>query len=638
MPCLVREDSKKFMDAIRDGRITPEKMLKATSKERQAILGGIIGPENAGWVNAALEAKILLKDQNRGMVTWAKKVGGITPAVRRDMLTTIQKNTRVFDPTTADTFLESLAAKKMGAEITFDEAKNVSDFATKVETSKAKIAPDEPHGSPNRLEYGDALVAFKNYVGDLKQHAARVGDTFPSKALWYLKPKHWPQSFVRSAGAAKSFLSTLDNSWFGRQGIKMLLKGQYRIWGKGFLKSWVDIGRELIGRDAMDVIRSEAYSRPNAINGKYDALGIDIGLQAEEAFPSQVLTKIKIPFLSRLGRIPRHIAELPGRIPKAAESAFNGAALRFRVDYADKLIAKAEAQGINLSDPAEAQPIGKLINSTTGRGFTGRVSGQAINSTIFSIKFLKSNFDTLTAHQFQKGVTPFVRKEAAMNLLKIVGSLAGVYTISNMLKPGSVELDPRSGKFGKIQIGNTTFDPSGGMTSLVTLASRMMPTMHNGKLGFYTKNAKGEVVELGTGKYGVKDALDVFWDFWEGKLAPYAALFRDMWHGTDFQGRKTYVEQPVNVPGVGDISRIIPNPRTILQAHAPIPAQNFVQNMNAPDAAPLLISTILDGLGISTNTYTPPAKKEKPEPSISQRIKAQKAAATRARKKAMEED
>jgi hypothetical protein len=128
-------------------------------------------------VNAALEAKILLKDQNRGMVTWAKKVGGITPEVRRDMLTTIQKNRRVFDPTTSDAFLESLAAKKMGAQITFDEAKNVSQFATEVETLKAKIKHDEPFHGPTRKAYGDALTAFKNYVGDLKQHAGRVGDT-----------------------------------------------------------------------------------------------------------------------------------------------------------------------------------------------------------------------------------------------------------------------------------------------------------------------------------------------------------------------------------------------------------------------------------------------------------------------------
>jgi hypothetical protein len=195
-------------------------------------------------------------------------------------------------------------------------------------------------------------------------------------------------------------------------------------------------------------------------------------------------------------------------------------------------------------------------------------------------------------------------------MVQIAAELAGVYMTANMLSPGSVELDPRSSKFGKIKYKDTTFDPTGGMASLVTLASRLMPTVHNGKLGWFTKNAKGEVTEIGTGKYGVKNAMDVFFDFWEGKLAPYTGLIRDILKGTDFQGRKSYVTQPIKIPGTDiDISRAVPNPRTVLQAHVPIPAQNFVETMQNPNAAPLLITTILDGLGVSANTYTPPPPK-----------------------------
>jgi len=70
------------MEAIKSGEISPEKMIGATSKERQALLGKIVGEENVPWVNAALESKILLKDQNRGMVSWAKKVSGISEPAR----------------------------------------------------------------------------------------------------------------------------------------------------------------------------------------------------------------------------------------------------------------------------------------------------------------------------------------------------------------------------------------------------------------------------------------------------------------------------------------------------------------------------------------------------------------------------
>ena len=597
MPCLVRERSKEFLNAIRDGRITPEKMLNATSKERQAILEPIIGKDNVPWVNAALEEKILLKDQKRGMASWAKKTAGLTPEARRDLLSKIEKHDRVFDPKTGDEFLESLAEHKFGTAITFEEAKNISNLAAKERASKAKIPESDPIGSKARTEYGATRIAFQDYVHELKQTAGKIApsisehpvEAIQKSAEW--AARHPVETIYRSAGAAKSALSTLDNSFFGRQGIKMLFTNP-DIWAKDFVQSWGRFGKELMGKDAMFAVKADAFSRPNALNGKYDALGIDIGLQAEEAFPSQALTKI--PIL--------------GRLAKGAESAFNGAAIRFRVDLADRVIANAERQGIDVLDKAQGKPIGNMVNAMTGRGNIGKldVFGKQINATIFSIKFLKSNFDTLTAHQFQKGVTPFVRKQAAMNLAKIIGSLAGIYGTANLLSPGSAELDPRSGRFGKIKIKDTIFDPSGGMASLVTLASRLIPTVHNGKLGWFSKSRTGEVKELGTNKYGSKSPLDVFYDFTEGKFAPYAALLRDLLRGHDFKGEKTYIEG----------HRLVPTPRTVYGAHAPIPLQNFEETMRNPNSAPVLVTTILDGLGIGASTYTPRAKKSTTLPKL----------------------
>jgi len=91
MPCLTKDTSKRFMDAIRSGEISPEKLLNISSKERQTLLGNVVGPENVPWVNAALESKILLKDQQRGMVTWAKQVSGLSEPAKRDLVSQIQK-------------------------------------------------------------------------------------------------------------------------------------------------------------------------------------------------------------------------------------------------------------------------------------------------------------------------------------------------------------------------------------------------------------------------------------------------------------------------------------------------------------------------------------------------------------------
>ena len=593
MPCLTKETSKRFLDAIRKGEITPETMIGITSKERQAILGRIVGEENVPWVNAALEEKILLKDQKRGMVSWAKKTAGLTPEARRDLLSKIQKHDRVFDPETPDAFLESLAAHKLGSAITFEEAKNISSMAAKERVLRAKIRESEPDGSTNRMEHGFILGELRDYVGDLKRTSGQVGGTISEKAKWYAT--HPVETIYRSAGAAKSFLSTLDNSYFGRQGIKELFTNP-KAWATDFLASWGRFGKEIAGRTGRDApmsaLKAYVFSSKNALNGKYDAIGIDIGIGAEESFPSQALT---------------HIPGL-GRLAKGAESAFNGAALWFRKTEADRYIAKAEAQGIDVFDPAQGKPIGKMINAMTGRGYVGKldVYGKPINATIFSLKFLKSNWDTLTAHQFQEGVTPFVRREAAKNLLKIATSLGGLYFTANLLSPGSAELDPRSSKFGKIKVKDTLFDPTGGMASLVTLASRLIPTVHNGKLGWFSKSRTGEVKELGTNKYGSKSPLDVFYDFTEGKFAPYAALIRDLLRGHDFRGQQTYVEG----------HRLVPTARTLYSAHAPIPLQNFEETMRNPNSAPVLVTTILDGLGIGASTYTPRAKKSTTFPKL----------------------
>lgn len=576
MPCLTRDRSKRFLDAIRDGRITPERMLKATSKERQTLLGGIIGPENAGWVNAALESKILLKDQKRGMVSWAKKVGGLTPEVRRDLLSTIQKHKGVFDPKTADAFLESLAAKKLGVEVTFDEAKNVSSLASEVAKKKGFIKESDPRASRSRMDYGASVVAFENYTNALKLEAAKRP---PS---WYLK--HPVESLFRLGGVTKSALSTLDNSLFGRQGLNMLINNPV-IWSKAFAKSWLDIGKELIGRDAMFAIKSDIVSRPNALNGKYAAIKADLGIGSEEAFPSHIFTKI--PYA--------------GRLASAAESAFNGGALRLRADLADKLIRNAERDGIRIFgkkiaerapidvfDPVQGESIGKLVNSATGRGDIGKLSsvGREVNVALFSVKLLKSQWDTLTAHQFQKGVTPFVRRQAAMRLARIVGSLAGLYTFMNWKYPGSVELDPRSSRFGKIKIKGTYFDPTGGMSSMVTLAARMAMQSR--------KDATGKIVQLGTDKFGAKTVVDVVEDYFEGKAAPLVAFFRDYYRGRDFQGRPTRLRDSM-IPTLGSIVGQV----------TPIGVQNFQETMSNPDAAPALATTIADGLGFGATTPPP---------------------------------
>ena len=563
--CLPKEFANKFTQALKNGEIVPEKLAAMSSAERRTFFEQIVGKEHAKEVNALFESKLLLKDYKTGLVSWAKKVGGMSEAVRRDLIARIEKLDHVFNPADEHAFLSDLVAQKLGADVTMDEAKNISTLAKATDELKAKIPETSPIRSDERLQYGLAVDQYHQYLNHLL--GKDKGMTFKE---FITTPSKW---FETVAGATKGVLAAFDNSYFGRQGIKMLYTNP-TTWAKAFAKSWGDAAKVMKGGDAMQAIRADIFSRPNAINGKYLAGKYALGINFEEDFPSH---------------LPERVPVL-GSLYKASEAMFNGAALRLRADYADKIIGKAEEMGINALDPVQAKGLGTLVNSMTGRGDIGRLTqiGDHVNTAFFSIRFLKSNFDTLTMHRLGFAIDDlstraFVRRQAAANLLKIVGGTAAILTIANALQPGSVETDPRSTNFGKIKIGATTFDITGGMASLLVLAARLATNE--------SKSATtGRVVPLGTGKFGSQTRMDVMDNFWQGKLSPIAGAFRDVFKGTDFNNNKV---TPASV---------------LANMTTPLPVQTMQDLMNNPKSAPFLAAMILDGLGFST--YTPQVKKK----------------------------
>lgn len=580
--CLPKEFVTKFVQSLKDGTIDIAKMIDMTSTQRREFLTDIVGIDNARAVNALFESKLLLKDQKTGLVNWAKKTAGLIPEVKKDIIAKIERMETALSAADEARFLEDLAAKKLGYDVTFEEAQKIVDGSKAVAEAKSKIAADEPIGSDNRIEYGLKFNAFKEYISELKVKGEK-----PTFREWITDGG---KVFSDVAGTAKSILSSLDNSFFGRQGIKTLFTDP-DIWGKAFLKSWGDIAKEVAGPgtlskgiDAVSSIKADIYSRPNALNNKYAAGGYDIGLLAEEAFPS-----------SLPGKIP-----LLGRLYNASESAFVGGALRMRADLADRYIKQAEAFGVNMLDPKEAKGIGELVNSMTGKGHVPLTPGQAkfVNLSIFSIKFFKANLDTLV-----KGVgspiqmaadkvagrtrTPgeiFARRKAATNLLKITGALSSILYTVNTLFPGSVNFDPRSSDFGKIKVGGHYIDISGGLTSIITLAARLTPTTHNGKLGFWYRNKKGVWTQLNDPNFGQQNAVDVVENFIEGKASPIARAILDFYTGRDFDNHKLGFD-------LGSAAQLLQNSFT------PLPAQTAQDVISSEDAATALGLMISDGLG-----------------------------------------
>ena len=265
--CIPKELVEAFKRKLKSGEIDPVKLADMTSLERRTLFTKTLGDANARRVNALFESKLLLKNQQTGIINWAKKVVGLKPEVLRDVLSKVERMEKVLEPKELETFLEDLAAQRLGFDITMAEAAKISELAKGVAEKKTAVSENSPIRSPERLEYGTALALFKEYVGDLKLNKR----TFRDYVL------DWKETVVEVAGITKSLLSTLDNSFFGRQGFKALFTNP-TIWGRNFRKSWFDIGKELIGTDAMTPIRADVLSRPNAMNASTNSFGIQNGI------------------------------------------------------------------------------------------------------------------------------------------------------------------------------------------------------------------------------------------------------------------------------------------------------------------------------------------------------------------------
>src|SRR3990167_1508854 len=216
--CLPIEKTKKFIKALGEGKIEPTKLAEMSSAERRTFFEKLVGKEDAQAVNALFESKLLLKNQQQGMINWAKTVGGLKESVRRDIIAKIEKIDKVLDAKDQQAFLEDLASTKLGTDITFAEAKKISTLSKELTESKANLKESSPIGSPARLDYGGKRVVLENYINELKlsNKESTIKETLTG--LKQSPLKGIVQIVSDIAGNAKGIKASLDNSAIFRQG------------------------------------------------------------------------------------------------------------------------------------------------------------------------------------------------------------------------------------------------------------------------------------------------------------------------------------------------------------------------------------------------------------------------------------
>lgn len=574
--CLIKDLADKMKNAIRSGKLNPEKLNNMTSAERRKFLEGVVGKEVARDVNLSFEKKILLKNQERAMYDWAADITGISKEAKAATLEKIRqgfadKKRRLHEPKQNEQFLNEILAdtysKKYKTEVTLEEAQAITELGADAAVAKRKL--EEVTGqeitkdvnkpfrhkegiTPNEEmaiagEYATSLRVLENYTGNLVDQAGKMKFFNPfkekglaGKTIGAGQNLSIARKFIFSN--ARTIRATWDNSAWGRNVRKLMTDPPFmKVWGKNFIQSHFDIAKvvtgydvgsvgalkRLVGEDAIRVGKAlsdakmvSIYAKQDFLNGRYENKGgTPLAIRArEEEVPS--VAPQRIPVI--------------GRLFVASDVAFSRVNI-MRAEAASIAYKMAEKQG-RVLDTNLISEINKNINMITGRGEVGRLgkgTQEFLNETFFAIKWAKSQIDFINPVNIAKK-DKFARN---MHMRSLLSFAISTYVYKEMMQVafgGESSNDPRSPLFGKIKVGTRVTDVSGGVASYITFAARIFT---NSTVNPTTGLAK----ELGEG-FGQRDAMGVFFDFIDGKLSPGASMIRDMVNRKDFNGQASTLE------------------------------------------------------------------------------------------------
>jgi len=348
-------------------------------------------------------------------------------------------------------------------------------------------------------------------------------------------------------------------SYLFRQGQKTFWSSP-TIWFKNSFQMMKDVIRTVGGQNVMDEISAEVYSHPLYEKMVKDKLAITT--VEEEMIGSSTIEKIPII----------------GKLQKISDVAYTGLAYRNRIALYEQYTNMVEKLGF---EETTNLGIGKVANALTGRGGLGSLerAGSTINKIFFSPRLLTANLQFLTSHLADTDVKPIMKWQAAKNLLLNIGGMAMVFALNSLFNPEGAEEDPTSSDFGKIRIGNSRFDFSGGIGPIIVLAARLWEGKSKSSSTMIKRN-------ISAFEFGSQDQLDLIYDFFENKRAPLISQISEIITGRTFDGGKT---------SVGSVVKGL---------FVPIIVEQGFEQSTDPYAADTLLSIIAEGLGIGVTTYS----------------------------------
>ena len=576
MPCLDEGIAIEFLRriALPDGdpeSINLSQVAEMYSKDRREFFLKTFEPfivdkqklaEKAFDANWFFEQKLLLKNKEQLIKSWIKD--SLFPAkVKRDLFTklTSDKFNKLLNPITERAFLYDFAEHALGTAVTVDEAREIFKLAKEVVNKREEMLANPRRNweagegaTDTELAYGYSVNNFRNFMAKSFKDAEKL------RFIERFYPKNIGKGIIEPVfSIAKTMKATWDMSYLFRQGMKTFWSNP-NLWFQNAIKSFKDVIAVAGNKNVMEEINVEIFSHPLYDDMVRDKLAI--GTVEEEMVGSPFIEKVPII----------------GKLQKMSDTAYTGLAYRSRVslyEYYTKMareLGHTETVGLG---------IGKVINAMTGRGTLGALerAGDAVNIALFSPRLLAGNMQFLVAHQLDSDVSRFMKKEAAKNLLKNIVGMAATAAIASAFMPGSVEDDPASADFGKIRVGDTRFDYTGGMGGLAVLAYRLFSKR-------FKSSTTGISKPISSFEFGAQSEMDYIYDFFENKMSPGFSVIKDILTGRTYEGDRTSIQSVAK------------------GLFVPIIVEQALEKGDSVEQADALLALIAEGLGISVTTYS----------------------------------
>lgn len=298
-------------------------------------------------------------------------------------------------------------------------------------------------------------------------------------------------------------------------------------------------------------------------------------------------TTIDNPTLT--GREESFMSNLAEKIPgigglvRASDRAYTGFLDKLRFDVFKDIVNGAQDEGLTVT-PELASSAAKYVNSASGRGDMGRFAQHAVllNSVFFSPRLMASRLNFFDP-RFYASLDPYVRQQAVKGVLQTAGTIISALTLAK-LGGAQVSGDPTNADFGKVKIGDTRLDFTGGFGQYL----RLIGQLTTGKI---TSSITGKEIVLNEGTYKPIGRGDVITRFLQSKESPILGF------ATGLLNNQTALGEPFQVgPEIAD--RFIP---LVLQDfHDVIQSQGI-------SGIPLVLPGIV-GVGVQTYGKKIPVK------------------------------